>query len=244
MKNRLPTLLSVIFTLALWKIFSILIGSQIILPSPEKTFFCMASLFKKVFFWQNIFFTLCRIYSAFFLTVILGVILGFFSGKSAFFNSFLAFPLSILKTTPVAALILILLFAFNSSTIPFISAILMCLPVMTECTAQGIKNDKKNIKMYEMARIFEFSKGQKFFFIFLPNFRSFFYSGLVSVFGMTWKVVAAGEIITVPKYAVGSFLYKNQIALESAQVFAMTIYLIIFSYTLESILKWILKSKI
>lgn len=244
MKKNLPALLSVIFILALWKISSFFTGSELILPSPEKTFLCMASLFTQASFWQNIFFTFYRIALAFIFTVIIGVTLGFFSGKFLFFHSFLAFPLSILKTTPVAALILILLFSFNSSTIPLISAVLMCLPIMVECTTEGIKNDKKNLKLYEMAKIFEFSKPQKFLFIFLPNFKSFFYSGLISVFGMTWKVVAAGEIITVPKYAVGSFLYKNQIALESTQVFAMTLYLIVFSYTLERILKWILKSKI
>ena len=243
--KRLPYLLSIITFLFIWQLAALYADSSLIICGPVEVVSTLFNLVQTKEFWLNILFTFVRVMAGFSITLITGTILGFVRGKSFFWDRFLDFPFSLLKTTPVAALILILIFAFNSNLIPVISSVLMCLPVMSECVKNGIIWDKDNLnqkKLYEMAEIFRFSKTQKFVYIFFPAFRSFFNTGICSTFGMCWKVVAAGEILTVPRFAAGTFLYKNQVNLETSSVFAMTIVLVVLSSIFEGLLKWLLKT--
>lgn len=243
MKKLFAILFSITVFFVIWQILFVCISSALIVPSIKEVFFDLIKLLKTFAFWKNLLFTLLRIFLAFFITVFTGLITGWFCGKYEFFDYFLSFPLNILKTTPVSALILILLFAFNSSVIPVISAVLMGIPVINECVKNAVLNDKKQIKLYEMAEIFEFTSFQKFKYIFFKDFLDFFKSGIISTFSMTFKVCVAGEILTLPKSAVGTILYKEQINLETSKVIAATICLVFISFLLEGLLKWLLKSK-
>ncbi|UKI55701.1 MAG: hypothetical protein L6V90_00245 [Treponema succinifaciens] len=43
---------------------------------------------------------------------------------------------------------------------------------------------------------------------------------------MIWKAVAAAEVLSVPKFALGSQLQNFQVVLEISKVFAVTIFLL------------------
>ena len=58
-------------------------------------------------------------------------------------------------------------------------------------------------------------------------------NGMVSTFGLTWKVVAAGEVLSLPKYAAGTLLQRGQVHLETSSVIAVTIVLVTVSFIIE-----------
>ena len=232
---------SILIFVLLWGILSLTVNSPLILPSPLATAESCLKLFSASVFWKSVFFTFLRVISAFLLAAAAGTFIGVVSGRLPFAEVFLDFPLSLLKSTPLAAMILLLLFAFDSNIIPIIAAFLMSLPVMAECTKKGTEKALAQKKLYKMAKIYGFSKKQKFLFIFFPEFKSSLYSGLLSTFGMCWKAVVAGEILTLPKTAIGTFLYRGQINLETAEVLGSTVLIIVLSHIMERILKWILK---
>lgn len=62
---------------------------------------------------------------------------------------------------------------------------------------------------------------------------------------MEWKVVTAGEVLSLPKKALGTQLFQSQIHLESSEVLAISIIIIIvtFSFILENLLKKIFKNE-
>lgn len=74
----------------------------------------------------------------------------------------------------------------------------------------------------------------------------YFLSGIKSAFGLTWKVVVAGEIISLPKKAIGTVLSQAQVHLETQKVISYTILIVFFSFIIESlfgVLLRIIKSK-
>ncbi|MBO4386273.1 MAG: ATP-binding cassette domain-containing protein, partial [Treponema sp.] len=154
-----------------------------------------------------------------------------------------SFPLTVLRATPVAALILILVFSLSSSIVPVTSAVLMALPLVTTNIREAVEASAKNSKTKEMARIFGLTKKQRLLYILLPNLSPSLKASSVSSFGMTWKVVAAGEILCLPRTAIGSELAKAQVHLETSQVLAYTLTLIITSYFFESLLKFLCREK-
>ena len=237
MKKTFFTILSIILFLLLWQILSAVIDSSLILPGPAKVFFNLISLLKTKAFYKNFLFSFLRVISAFSISLFAGIILGTACGFFSSVKSFFSFPLTIIRSTPIVALILILVFIFQSSQVPVIAAVLMAFPIVTTSICTGTENFKKDSKINEMTNIFGFTERQKAKYIFLPLIKPHLKDSAVSSFGIAWKVVAAGEVLSLPRFAMGTAISKAQVHLETADVLSYTLVLIIASYTIESILK-------
>ena len=208
-------ILSVLVILAAWVFVSKLINAELILPSPLEVFSSMAGLVKTKAFWQAFTHTFLRVIISFAITVVLGTAIGIAAGFSKFLRDFFELPLAIIRATPVVAFILIALFWFKSGTVP--------------------------VFVLGMAKVFCFSRRQIFKYIQFPSLVPFLLNGMVSSFGLTWKVVAAGEVLSLPKYAAGTMLQKAQIHLETSTVIAVAIILVLVSFVIERLFMYAVK---
>ena len=230
-KTVIAYILSILFIFILWIVLSKLVNASLILPGPAAVFKAMGALLKSPAFYRAFAWTLGRVALSFALSVVIGSLLGLLCGLSSFARDFFEFPMAIIRATPVVAFILIALFWFKSGTVPVFVCVLMTLPIMTTAVANGLY--KSDEKLMAMAKVFSLSKSQIFCHIQLPNLLPFFLNGMVSSFGLSWKVVAAGEVLSLPKNGAGSLLQKAQVHLETPQVMAITIILVAVSFLLE-----------
>ena len=60
---------------------------------------------------------------------------------------------------------------------------------------------------------------------------------------MAWKSGVAAEVLCPPKYAIGAQIQRAKTALETPDLFAWTVLLIVLSLVLEGILRRLLKGK-
>ena len=232
-------ILSVLVILAAWFFLSKLINAELILPSPLEVFSSMGSLVKTKAFWQAFAHTFLRVIISFAITVVLGTALGIAAGFSKFLHDFFELPLAVIRATPVVAFILIALFWFKSGTVPVFVSVLMTLPIMTTAVANGFS--KADEKLMGMAKVFCLTRSQIFKYIQFPSLVPFLLNGMVSSFGLTWKVVAAGEVLSLPKYAAGTMLQKAQVHLETSTVIAVAIILVLVSFTIERLFMYAVK---
>ena len=191
----------------------------------------MFQLCKTQKFWLSFAYTLLRVFLSFLISVIAGTLLGIFCGLSPFMHHFFEFPLAVIRSTPVVAIILIALFWFKSGTVPVFVCVLMTLPIMTTAVANGFY--KTDEKLLGMAKVFGFTRRQIFRHIQLPSLIPFFLNGMVSTFGLSWKVIAAGEVLSLPKNGAGTMLQRAQVHLETPSVMAITIILVAISFIIE-----------
>ena len=243
MRKILLSVLSAALIICLWQIASLAINSPLILPSFFKVLQDFFSLLGTKSFYANLSATFLRVIESFCISLFLGTALGFLCGRFEWCKDLLSFPVAILRATPVVALILILAFSLSSASVPVAAAVLMTLPVIITNISEGVSQSLKNSKMKEMTRIFGFTKKQKTFYVLLPKLMPHLKSSVLSSFGMTWKVVAAGEILSLPKRALGSELAKAQVHLETSRVLAFTLALILVSYFFESLLRFLCREK-
>ncbi|MCQ2573670.1 MAG: ATP-binding cassette domain-containing protein [Treponema sp.] len=222
MKNLKPKFfftLSVLLFAAAWEITAKIISSPLVLPNLEDIFFRLLKLSSEKKFWLSVLVTFSRVLLSFFLTVILGTLLGFASGLSENIRAFLIFPFALIRSTPVVALIMVMLFWFPSESLPVICGILMALPVMSDAVSKAVQNTDKNI--LEMAQIFKLKLPVRIKGIYIPYVKTYFGGACRTVFSLSWKVIAAGEILSLPRYALGTLIQDNRILLEPASVFAL-----------------------
>lgn len=226
-------LFSIAVLTGLWFLIHWIINSDLIFPGPIYVFQCLWKNAQTSFFWQNVLATIIRSFTAFCISVILSLIIGFTAGIHPAFEAFIQFPIAIIKTAPVVSFILLSLFWFPSDFVPVFVSVLMTLPVITSSIISGLKS--ADPKLLAMAKVYGFTKKQIYMYIYKPVTIPYFFSGAYSAFGLSWKVVAAGEVLTLPRYAIGTQLQTAKVHLETADVFAFTITIILISFICESI---------
>lgn len=233
MRKAVLICLSIILFFSLWHIIAVKISAPLVLPEPLQVFLRLAELITEEEFQKIVASTLIRAFKAFAISVCISAVFGVIIGISEDFAAFFQFPLSVIKATPVVSFILVALFWFKSSSVPVFVSILMTLPVLTENVATGIKSTDK--KLLDMSEVYCFSSRQKLFFVYAPSVAPYFFSGMLSALGLTWKVVVAGEILSLPKNSVGTVLYTAKVHLETVDVFAWTFAVVSLSYICESV---------
>lgn len=240
MKKTVFTIISFLILILIWYISSFSIKSSLILPFPHEVFARAYKLLKTYDFWLHMKITIFRCFVAFAISLFLSLILGLLCGISPSFDAFFSLPMNIVKVTPVVSFILLAIFWFTSSKVPIFVAVLMCLPVMTNAVSSAIKNSDK--KLYDMTIIYNYTKFQKLRWFFIPTILPYFTSGAMTSLGLTWKVVIAGEILSLPKNATGTLLQSAKVHIETVDVYAITIIIVFFSYLCEKIFSLLVKS--
>ncbi|MDY5123098.1 MAG: ABC transporter permease subunit [Treponema sp.] len=231
LKKTVSYLISLAVILLLWSLIALAVNSELVFPSPELVFFRFCRLLSEKVFWSYFFYTFFRILFSFLFTVITGSLIGFLCGFSEFAEDFFQLPIQILRTTPVIAIILIVIFWFESDFIPVFICSLMTLPVMITSVTTGFKQTDKGIE--DLAFVCGLKKYQYYLYIKFPLCFPYFINGALQTFGLSWKVVLAAEVLCLPKKSIGNLLQKAQMNLETADLFAITIFVVAVSFILE-----------
>jgi len=230
------SLASVIFMLAIWKILAMHFDSDFILPSPEKTVITTLSLLGDGRFIAIVGATILRGLAGFLISGILGVSLGILAGINPHFNAFLRPILIPLRSTPVIALILLALIWFGPGSTPVFIAILTMLPFICSNVIDGIKS--VDTELVDMARFYRIGRRRIIMEVYLPAIMPFIISGASSAMGIGWRAIITGEVLSQPKYGIGTLMQSAQTFLNVDAVIAWTFVAVIISYGFEKVIRW------
>lgn len=89
--------------------------------------------------------------------------------------------------------------------------------------------------------MFELSRAKTFRYCYLPAILPFFLSAVSSALGFAWKSGIAAEVLGRPARAIGKQIYDSKIYLETVDLFAWTIVVILMSVMLEKLMLWLVK---
>lgn len=238
-QNRLRKFFIIIFWVFIWEIVALIIGQEIYLPSPFSTFKTLFDLLFVKDTYITILHSTYRTLLGFFLSCFGGIILGYLCGINMFLYNLFNPLIGIMRTTPVMSIIIIALLWFKDTNVPIFVAFLMCFPIIWTNTVIGIKNT--DIKLLQMCKVYNISKFRViksvYFYSAFPNISAAFISAL----GLSWKVTSAAEVLSLPKYSIGRYLYDSKVYLEIPDLFAWTIIIVFLSFIFEKILSIILK---
>ena len=241
-RDSLLTLISIISLIIIWKLISLIINSAIILPSPESTAVSLCNLVRTREFFLIILSSLQRGIIGFILAFILGTAVGFFAGFNKIFYKLLEPFLVIIRSTPVMSIILIALIWFRANNVPIFASFLMSFPIICTNVIEGIRNI--DIRLIQMAKIYKIKKWRIIGEIYFPSLVPFLIAAVSTAFGIGWKVVIAAEVLSQPKYAIGTSLQLSKIYLNIDEVFAWTIIAILLGYIFEKLIRLVEKSTV
>lgn len=225
--------------LLLWQLAAIIVDSEFLFPSPVSVLRRLLELSVTAEFWLKCLGSLGRISLGCLLGVLFGTLLGAVTAFSKPLYEFFAPLLTLIKTTPVASFIILLLVWVKRNGVPVAVAFLMVVPVMwsSVCTAL-VGTDKQ---LLEAAQIFRLTRTQKIRHIYIPEALPSFTAGCKTAIGFSWKAGIAAEVLSTPKNSVGSELYIAKINLEYADLFAWTAAVILMSFLVEKAFVFLLE---
>lgn len=140
-------------------------------------------------------------------------------------------PVKIIRSIPVASFIILALLWVDSAHLSTFIAAITIMPVIYTNTFSGIAHTDSQMK--EMAGVFHFSPFKKLVYIYMPYAAPHFLSGVKLSCGFAWKSGIAAEIIGLVRHSIGNNIYKSKIYLETDNLFAWTISLIVLSIIFE-----------
>jgi len=230
------SLVSVIFMLAVWKILAMHFDSGFVLPSPEKTLVATLNLFTDSMFLATVGTTIIRGLAGFALSGILGLGLGIIAGTNPHFNAFLRPILVTIRSIPIIALILMALIWLSPGLVPVFIAMLTMFPFICTNVTEGIKSVDPDI--VEMATFYRIGKNRIIREVYIPAIMPFIISGASSAIGIGWRAIITGEVLSQPKYGIGTLMQAAQTFLNVDAVIAWTIVAVIISYGFEKMIRW------
>jgi NitT/TauT family transport system permease protein len=230
---------SIIFWLAIWEVASLSLNKEILLVSPIKVIIRLGELSLTAIFWKSILYSLIRIGAGFMLATLTGVILAGLSAKSKLVSELLAPPMLAIKSVPVVSFIILALIWFSSKNLAVLISFMMVLPIIYTNTLTGINSRDKD--MQEMAKVFEIPTPRQIRYIALPQIMPFFYSGCQVGLGLCWKAGIAAEVIGMPKGSIGERLQQAKVYLDTPDLFAWTVVIVVMSFIFEHIILRLLR---
>ena len=115
----------------------------------------------------------------------------------------------------------------------------MVFPVVYTNLLEGLKQTDK--QLLEMADSFGAGTGKKVEFVYLSQVKPYAATACKLGLGLCWKAGVAAEVIGIPSGSIGEKLYKAKVYLETPDLFAWTIVIILISLTFEKIFMFILQ---
>lgn len=240
-KSNLSKIIGILIWFLVWQVGSAIVDNVYILPSPIQTLETLMNLIQEARFFYSVTATLIRVFLGFFISVIFGVGLGLLSGLNIWVRDIFKPFVVVVKSTPVISVILMIAIWVESAYVPVVISFLMGFPIMWHSAFEGFM--QTNGKLLEMSKIYKVKKAYIVRDLYMPSMRPYLMTGIMNALGISWKVTVAAEVISFPKEAIGSRLYESKLYIETSEVFAWTLVVVLLSFIFEYAIKAHLKKR-
>ncbi len=232
--KHLKNLIVLVFWLGVWQGLVMIVDNPLLLPPIPLVFKRIWELLGSSQFWLITATSLGRILLGVICAMVLGVLLALATSRSALLRALFSPLLTVIKSTPVASFIILLILWVGRDILPSVIVVLMALPVVWSNVSTGIS--ETDIRLIEMARVFRFSLWRRLRRVYVPSVMPHFLAACRSCLGLAWKAGVAAEVLTVPAVSIGKMLYESKLYWETQDLFAWTAVVIICSLIIEKVL--------
>ncbi|MDD6281931.1 MAG: ABC transporter permease subunit [Oribacterium sp.] len=227
-------ILIIFLWILIWQILTLLIHNSILMAGPIDTVKALLNMAPMPLFRASIAFSTLRIFGGFAVGSCIGMLLGWGAYRLPLLEQFLKPFISVLKAVPVASFVIMLLIWAGNRMLSFYISLLVVLPIIYLMTLSGLR--ATDPQLLELANIFRMGTLARIRFIYLPSVFANLYGAFQSAIGMAWKSGIAAEVIGQPLGSMGNGLYTAKIYLDTGELFAWTITIVLLSFFMEKLL--------
>lgn len=228
------------FWLAAWMLVAALVAQPLILPGPGAVALALLRLVRDGGTWAILAGSGARILGGLALAALCGGVLAGISSRLRAFARLVAPALSVVKATPVACVVVLLLIWLGSTCVSIAAVFLMALPGVYFSLVEGLTQvDQPLEQMFRLHGV----RGWRLFCAHTwREVLPFVLSCARAVIGMSWKAGVAAELIGMAVGTVGERIYQAKLLIETADLLAWTVLVVVASWACERVLVWLLRA--
>lgn len=238
-KPKIRKALIILFWLVVWEVVDRILNNGLVLSGPIDTIVALYNQVQQSDFWLTCGVSFGKIVVGFLMSFVIGFLLAFLAHRVQFIKELLAPIMSLLKTVPMVSFVIMLLIWVGNQALTIYLSFLIVLPLIYTNTLAGLES--VDPQMLEMAKIYHLSWWKKFWYIERPAFMPYVISSAKVSIGMSWKSGIMAEVIGTPRPSIGRELYQAKSFLQTADLFAWTVVVIILSLIFEVIFMALIK---
>ncbi len=231
--NVIYPIISLAIALSVWAIVSAIKNNPLVLPMPSAIIARFFSLGKDVTFWTSVFSTLGRTLICFAISFLSALVLAVMGKFCRPVHRIIAPIISVLRSAPTVAVILIAYAFFNNKIMACFVGFLIAFPVLYTSffTALcGINED-----LFTLANIYKVSFFRKVFGICIPQIAPTLFDTGASTLSLTVKIIISAEIITCVSNSIGGKVQTAYASFEIEYLLAWTLVAVLLSFILETV---------
>ncbi|MBQ3267920.1 MAG: ATP-binding cassette domain-containing protein [Atopobiaceae bacterium] len=224
-------LLAVVAWLVIWQLASFAVGSRLLLAGPLETVLCLAGLVVRREFWATVAFSLVRIAAGFVASFVLALALASIARRLRVVEEFVAVGLGAVKSVPVVCIVVLLLMFVGSRNVSAVAVFLVALPALYFAAFEALGNlDSGMGELLDACGV----RGLRCVLGHVwPSMHPFLVATCKNVVGMSWKAGVAAELVGMPLGSMGERIYQTKLLLETGELFAWTIVVVVLAAVSE-----------
>lgn len=229
----------VVFWLAVWQALDTALDNRLVLTGPVRVVQALAEQMVKPDFWVIAGASTGRIAAGFLLSFVVGLALALLAYRVGLVRDFIDPLMSLLRTIPVVSFIIMLLIWSGSQMLTVYLAFSIVLPLIYTNTLAGLES--VDAQMVEMARVFRLGRWRTFMYVYRPALMPFLTSSSKISLGMSWKSGIMAEVLATPKPSIGKEMSQARMYLDTPDLFAWTVVVMVLSLAFEKAFLALLK---
>lgn len=224
----------IVLLIIIWLVIANWLDNELIIPSPSTVLVTLWSMLQQADFYWRVSMTLARSLEGFALALIIGVSLATLAAKSNFIRHLLAPIISIHRAMPTMAIILLAIIWLTRHGAAVLVSFLVVFPLIYSGFLASLIQVENNY--LQVGQVFNFSRRKRLMKIYLPSILISVQSVLIGALSLCVKVTIAAEVLSQPKYGVGTALLIEKTTLNTAGVVAWAIVAIAIATFLEMLI--------
>ncbi len=228
--------------LAIWQMTAMGVGQELLFPSPLSVLLRLWEMLGTAGFYKTVGISVLRVGAGMLAGLAIGALGGTLTAFLRPARDFFAPMLAIIKSTPVASFIILLVLWLDRDTTPIVISAIMVLPVVWSNVETGFSETDK--ALLEVARVYRMPRGRRIAQIYLPSVEPYFLSAMRSSLGLSWKAGIAAEVLLQPLISIGKQIFEAKYMLETVDLFAWTVVVIVLSVIIEKLIVLLFSKKL
>ena len=232
-ENVAYPLISLVLVLGIWWIVSAVKDKPLVLPAPDKVIVEFFKLFGGVSFWKSVGLSLLRTVICFAISFVMAFAVAVVAGLWTPIHKVMSPIISILRSAPTLAIILIMMLWLDGQTAPVFVGFLIAFPLLYQGIYTAIVGVDKDL--VEMAKFYKVKPRDIVFGLYAPEIAPQVFDVSKSTISLALKVIIASEVLTYAKDSIGLEMQKANQAFDVAVLLGWTLVAILLSFVFEGI---------
>ena len=231
--NVVYPLIALLLVLAVWWIVAEVKDKPLVFPTPDKVVVDFFDLFSGVNFWKAVGMSVARTVICFLISFVSAFLMAVLGGLWKPIHRVISPIISILRSAPTLAIILIIMLWLDGQRAPVVIGFLIAFPLLYQAVYTAITGVDRDL--VEMAKLYKVKPFDVVFGLYAHEIAPQVFDVSRSTISLTLKVIIAAEVMTYARGSIGLEMQKANMSFDVSVLLAWTVLAVLLSFVFEGI---------